>query len=616
MYTNYNSQNAKKEIEKDPNIYVTEKIMKPSDKLFSLLWKILLIVILLIVIFLGLIKFGIISLNSEIAPEAVLLNQNEIGIKKGMGYQFVYTVLPDNSTNKQVVFESSDPSVVRVNETTGYVEALKYGSATITVKTLINEKINECQVKVSDKSVNISGVNINEKRISLAVGYSSTLSYKVTPSNATDIGLVFTTSDKSVATVNSKGKVTGIKPGTAIITVSAANGTIKDSAYVTVYQRGASTVVNGESIKTETYPASVNIKEESMNLKVGSTNQLTLTVSPSTASNKVTWTSSNSRVASVNQKGLVTATGVGTTTIVAKTINGKTDVCTIKVGDYSVKLKNVDITTNYSLLPVGITKQLFVAFIPSNASNKSITWSSSNPSVATVDSSGNIKTLKAGTVTITAQAVDGGFKDTATIEVVDNEQKIQETGISFKDSTYSVGINSTLTLIPTITPSNATYKTVDFTSDNPSVATVDNNGVVRGVGVGKAVITATTRKNKKQTSVTVNVSKIPSTGVTANIASITMPLKETFTITSVVMPDNASDKTVTYKSKNTKVVTVDSKGVIKAVGTGSTNITVTPNGGGTSTTIKVKVNKSGDLVAEFVSYAYPFTPCCSQPSAK
>ena len=235
MYTNYNSQNANKEIYKDPNIYVTEG-QANKNKLFSLLWKILLVIIILLVVFLGLVKFGVITLKSDIVPEAVLINQNEIGIKKGGNYQFVYSVVPENSTNKQVVWTSSDPSVVRVNSVTGYAEGLKNGTATITVKTLINEKVSECNVTVSNKNVLLSSININEKYISLSPNRSTTLSYRTVPANATELGLQFFSSDSSVASVNTKGVVTGHKAGSAIITVSSSNGTIKDTAYVTVYK--------------------------------------------------------------------------------------------------------------------------------------------------------------------------------------------------------------------------------------------------------------------------------------------------------------------------------------------------------------------------------------------
>ncbi len=604
MYTNYNSQNKNEENEenkenvKDPSVYVVEGSMTPVNRIFSVIWKILLVIILLIVLFLVLIKTGVISLNSDIAPEVVTLNQNEIGLKKGYSYQFVYTVLPENSTNKQVKFESSDESIVRVNETTGYVEALKPGTATITVKTLINDKTNECIVNVSGKSIALKGLDFNEKRVSLAVGYTDTLSYRTSPNNATEVGVQFSSSDESVAKVNSKGVVQGIKPGTAIITASSLNGTVKDTAYVNVYKQGTTTVVNGESVKTETYPSSIDIKEESINLTVGTTNQLTSTISPSGASGKITWLSGNSRVATVNQNGLVTAVGAGTTTIIAKTINNKTDVCTITVGNYSQGLKNIDITTNYSVIPVGVEKKLYVAFIPSNASNKTITWSSNNPSVATVDSSGNVKAIAPGNVIITAQAVDGGFKDTAIIDVVESANIVEETGISFETKVYALGINRTITLNPIIAPSNASFKTIEFKSSNPNIATVDSNGVVKGISAGSATITATTKRNNHSATVTINVSAVPATGVTIKTTKLSMPLGETYTLQSEVIPNNASDTTVTYTSQNQNVATVNSQGIIKAVGVGTTTITVKPNGGGASSTCAVTVTKDGQIQAK------------------
>ena len=461
MYTNYNSQN--KEFVKDPNIYVTEN-KSFSNKVFSTIWKVLLVIIVLVVLFLGLIKFGVISLKSDVVPEAVLINQNEIGIKKGGNYQFVYSVVPEDSTNKQVVWSSSDPSVVRVNEVTGYAEALKNGTATITVKTLINEKISECLVNVSGNNVLLSSINVNEKYINLAAGYSTMLSYKTTPANATELGLQFTSSDPSVATVSSKGRIKGVRAGSAIITVTSSNGKIKDTAYVTVYQQKKSTVVKGTSLKTETYPTKINLTETSLTMKKGQTAQLGASVVPLDASQEINWVSSNTNIATVDSKGLVTARATGTTRIVAKTINNISATCTINVKEESniIKIKSIDITTSYTVLPIGIERQLFVAFNPSNASNKNLTWSSSNSDIVRVNSSGKITTLKAGTAIITAKSSDGEHQDTATIEVVSNGDTIEETGIKFKESEYTVAINGTVPLTPIISPENASFKAVDF----------------------------------------------------------------------------------------------------------------------------------------------------------
>ena len=226
MYTEYNSQN----IYEKPDNY--EKLEKPN-RFFSVLWKILLVIIVLILLFLLLIKLGVISLTSSIAPEAILLNTNEVGIKKGNTYQLVSTVLPDNATNKQVVWTSSNPDIVSVNEVSGYIEGLEVGTAVITVKTLINDKTSECVVNVTDRNILVNSINLNEKYISLAVGYTHSLTYRTSPSNATELSLKFSSSDPSVATVSANGVITGVKEGSAIITVSSANGLARDTAYVT-----------------------------------------------------------------------------------------------------------------------------------------------------------------------------------------------------------------------------------------------------------------------------------------------------------------------------------------------------------------------------------------------
>ena len=579
MYTEYNSQN----IYEKPDNY--EKPEKPN-RFFSVLWKILLVIIVLILLFLLLIKLGVISLTSSVAPEAILLNTNEVGIKKGNTYQLVSTVLPDNATNKQVVWTSSNPDIVSVNEVSGYIEGLEVGTAVITVKTLINDKTSECVVNVTDRNILVNSINLNEKYISLAVGYTHSLTYRTSPSNATELSLKFSSSDPSVATVSANG----VKEGSAIITVSSANGLASDTAYVTVYKRGASTISDGESVITETYPESINILNESVNLSVGTTSQLIAEVLPSDANQNISWSSSNSNVVTVDSNGLLTAKGVGTATIVAKTINNITDTCQVTVGNYSLNLRSILITTDYSVLPIGSKKQLVVAFNPSNATNKTVTWSSSNTSVATVDSSGNVKAISPGSAVITAKASDGGYTDTAIIEVVNYDNLIEEKTLSFASSSYSIGVNQTVTLNPIITPSNATFKAVEFQSSNTSIATVDANGVVRGIAPGQATITATTKRNGIKASVTVTVKTISSTSVSLNSTRVSINRGGTFSLVATVNPTNATNQSVTFKSDNPNIATIDSNGIITGVASGTATITVTPNGGGTSSTCLVTVN--------------------------
>ncbi len=590
-YDNYKDNNnnipKKDNFSKDPNIYVTEEEPSNGKKILSMIWKILLVIIILIVLFLVLIQMGVIKFGSDIAPEVVLLNQNEVGLKRGATYQLVHSVLPDNSTNKQVVFVSSDPSVVEVNEATGFLTAKKNGTATITVKTLINEKISECVVTVGNKTVAATGIRINEKNINLAVKNNSYLSYRMVPSNSNAGSLIFSSSDTSVATVNQKGMVTAVKPGNAVITVSSIDGSIKDTAYVTVYEKGSSTVVAGESISTTNYPTSVKLNTTSMNLTIGSTSQLVGTVSPSSASRTLNWSSSNTNIVTVNQNGLVTARAKGTATVVAKTINGKTATCTITVGNYSNKLKSIIITTKYAVVPAGRTKQLIVAFTPSTATNKTVTWTSNNTGVATVDGSGIVTAIAPGTAIITARAADGGYTYSTTIDVVKQGNSKEVTGISFSASNYSIGTGSTTQLSPIITPSDASYKGVEFESSDTSVATVDINGVVTGMKAGVATITATTKRNHLQAKVTVTVSDIAVKSISLNSTNVTIKVSGGYTLVPTILPTNATKKTVTFKSENSKVATVDKNGNITGVGVGTTTITVQGNGASATCIVNV-----------------------------
>lgn len=586
MYTEYNSDNVKNVIYGNPDDYKEEK----PNKFLSMIWKILLVIIILIVGFILLIQLGVISFSSSIMPDAILLNQNEIGIKKGKSYQLVSTVLPENANNKQVIWTSSDPKIVSVNETTGYITGVNEGTATITVKTLINDISTDCVVNVTAKDVLISGISFYQKYISIAVGYTHTLSYSITPKNASSSDLSFTSSDPSVAIVNQQGVVKGLKEGNTIITVSARNGIVKDTTYVTVYKKGATTVVDGDPIKTTNYPKTITLDNTELNLKLGTTSQVIATVSPSDANQSVSWSSSNSRIATVDSNGLIKAVGIGSTTIIARTVNDLTASVKVTVGDYSLGVKSIMITTNYIVLPVGSAKRLVVAFTPANASNKTITWSSSNPSVATVDSSGNVKAISTGSTIIKATAADGGYTDTATIEVSSNKNEIEEKTIAFSESSYTVGVNATISLTPIITPSNATFKSVRFTSSDSSIATVDDNGVVKGIKEGTVNITAETYHNHLKATTTIIVKYIPVTSVKLNVSSeVTLKKGETTTIVATVLPSNASDKTVSYKSDNPNIATIDNNGIVNAKETGRATITITPKGGGTPATTIINV---------------------------
>ena len=239
--------------------------------------------------------------------------------------------------------------------------------------------------------------------------------------------------------------------------------------------------------------------------------------------------------------------------------------------------------TSLSFTGTGSSQTLTATVSPSNATNKTLTWSSSNTSVATV-SNGVVKAVGFGTATITAKSNNG---KTASCSVTVNP--IAVSGVSLNKTSLSfTGTGSSQTLTATVSPSNATNKTLTWSSSNTSVATV-SNGVVKAVGFGTATITAKSN-NGKTASCSVTVNPIQPTGIKATPETSTLyGLNGTVRLSANVMPSNATNKAVTWSSRNTSVATVSSDGTVKAVGYGTTVITATTVNGLTSNcTINVK----------------------------
>lgn len=272
--------------------------------------------------------------------------------------------------------------------------------------------------------------------------------------------------------------------------------------------------------------------------KKGQTYQLKATASPSNATNKsVTWQSSNTKVVTVNSAGKLTAVGNGSATITATAKDGSKKKVTCKVTvkiPTVVKVSRVSLNKNdLALTSKGQSYQLSASVAPSNAANKSVKWTSGNPKVATVSSSGKVTAVANGNTTITATAADGsGKKDICAVTVnipkpADPTPTPDPTPSVVKVSSVSLNQSSlsltqkgqTARLSATVSPSNATNKSVTWSSSNNNVATV-SNGVVTAVGNGSATITATAADGsgkRASCSVTVNIPTTPSNVETVNI---------------------------------------------------------------------------------------------------
>ena len=242
---------------------------------------------------------------------------------------------------------------------------------------------------------------------------------------------------------------------------------------------------------------SVSLNKTSLTLEVGENYTLVVTVSPSNATDKsVTWSSTNSSVAAVSG-GKVTAKSEGTTTITATAHNGKKASCTITVNESApeaIEVTSVSLNKTSLTLEIGESETLTATVMPSNATDKSVTWTSSDQAVATVVN-GKITAVGSGIATITATA-SNGKKASCTITVIEPAPEVIEvTSVSLNKTSLTLEIGESETLTATVMPSNATDKSVTWTSSDQAVATVAN-GKITAVGSGIATITATASNGK------------------------------------------------------------------------------------------------------------------------
>lgn len=249
-----------------------------------------------------------------IVAASVKLNATSKTIYKGSSYQLKAMIAPTNTADKKITWTSSSNSIAAVSSS-GTVTAKKAGTATITAKTA-NGKKTTCKITVKNP-VNAKSVKLNVKSKTIYKGKTYQLKAAVSPSNTTTKKVSWTSSNKAVATVSSGGNVTAKKAGTATITVKTVNGK-KTTCKFTVKNP-----VNAKSVK---------LNAKSRTVKKGKTYQLKAVINPNNTTYKsLTWSSSNSKIASVSSKGKVTAKKKGTATITVKTANGKKAVCKIKV---------------------------------------------------------------------------------------------------------------------------------------------------------------------------------------------------------------------------------------------------------------------------------------------
>ena len=330
----------------------------------------------------------------------------------------------------------------------------------------------------------------------------------------------------------------------------------------------------------------ISLNHHELTMSVGKTAALSATVLPEDAYDRsFTWKSGNPGVAAVNNNGKVTAAAKGTAVIKAAANDGSGVFAECKI---TVRQPVTSLTLNKTSLTVnkGATSTLSATAGPSDANNKTVKWTTSDSSVATVSSAGEVKGVKRGTATITATAADGsGKKATCSVTV-----KQPVTSLTLNKTALTLNNGKTATLTATVGPSNANNKTVKWTTSNSAVATVSSTGVVKGLKRGTATITATAADGSgKKAACKVTVTKLV-TSLTLNKTVLPLQPKKTEKLTATVSPSDADNKTVKWTTSNSAVATVNSNGKVTAKGKGTAIIKATAaDGSGENATCTVTV---------------------------
>lgn len=496
----------------------------------------------------------------------IKLDQTSINMNVGETFRLTYVLSPSNASNTAVTWTSANPSIATVNAN-GLVSAKGVGQTAIILKTNDGGYMATCLVNVGRVA---TAVRLDVTSIVLNVGDYYTFETTVTPADSTETTLTWEVSDKSIAVVSNKGKLTAKKAGVAVVMAKTKSGS---TAYCTV------TVQQGVT--------GVKLDDHEGRIYVGEEWELNATVTPNNATlPDVTWSSSNRSVATVDRNGRVRGVSEGLTIITCTTEDGGyVDYCAVLVEPNEVESEDIKITPESVLLGVGKTRKLEIEFIPAETTNQDVEWSSSDTDVVTVDEKGRLRGISIGTATVTCTAADGGAQAYCEVEVCQ-----QITDIRLDTNYLNMVVGESRTLQGWIYPSDATYGVV-WECEDPSIAVVDRqNGRVTALKAGDTQIRAIAEDESGIEAICVVHVRNPVaiTNIQVSESELVMVPGENKTVSFTILPAGYTD-TYEWSSDNPVVASVDkSSGLITANAMGTANITILASSG-RSASIKIYV---------------------------
>lgn len=479
--------------------------------------------------------------SHSVSVQSVDLDQSNVTINRKNTLQLTASIAPQNATKKSVTWTSSNPDVATV-DTTGKVTGIGAGATTITVT--VGQKSDTCEVTVV---VLMDGIALNYTELAIDKGSTEQLTAKITPEDTTeDKTITWTSSDPEIVSVDSDGKVTAHKTGKVTVKASAVGASASCEVTVLSPMTG------------------IALDKSTLTLNRNTTDQLTISFLPvdTTDGRTVTWSSSAPEIADVDQLGNVVAHGIGTAKITASCgeISASCDVTVIALIE-GIYLDQTEMT-----LDRGTDGQLTASIVPLDTTeDKTVVWTSSDPGVATVDSTGKVTGVKIGTATIMATV--GSHTTSCDINVV---ALIHSISLDKNELTLDRGTDGQLT-VSYDPPDTTEDKTVTWSSSNSDVAAVDGTGKVTSIKTGVATITAKVGTHTASCSVTV-VALIHNITLDKTELTLDRGTGDQLTLT-IDPPDTTEDKTITWTSSNPDVAAIDGTGKVTALKIGSTTIT-------------------------------------------
>jgi uncharacterized protein YjdB len=558
----------------------------------------------------------------------------------GFTKQLKATLTPAYPTNNAISWASSDPSIATVNAS-GLVTGVAPGVATITVTTQDGGKTAQSSIKVTP-IIGVTGVTL-DPATTIALGASKNLTATVLPASAVNKNVSWTSSDPTVATINASGLVIGLKLGTTTITVTTEDGAKTATSLLTVgtvvvanncggptignfiadspqsgYQWTISTPtaidltgVNspapadayrsqrnggqpliysyGNLVPNGLYVVRLHFAEITTGITVGK-RKFNVTVGADTLlKNFDIIAQAGGRYKGIVREFSVRSNASGVLSVVVRPIANFDYAAINAIEVWLTPLASVAVNPSIASVGVGDTTRLAATILPANATNQKVVWSSSNTSVVSVDGAGLVKGVSPGTATITVTTIEGQKTASSTVTAAN----IAVSGVTVAP-TASVGVSNSITLTAVVQPANATNKTLTWSTSDAGIVSVNQNGVLTGVGPGTATVTVTTQDGAKTANSTITASNVLITSVTLNKPAATVGVGDTTTIKATIAPVNATNKTVVWTSSNPAVATVSATGIVTAVTVGTATVTAAAqDAGGVSSGSAVTVVSAG-----------------------